>query len=221
MKLFVIIYKPLKTKKMRNLLPYFLTVLILSMFFSCEKEELTIKSITLDVPTLTLTINETHHFEVAITPTNLPAPIYTWTTSDKNIVTVNAKGEIKAIFVGEATITVFNPDRTLQSSCKVIVQPLNATAISIDVKNIELLIDEEIKLTYKITPDNTTNKQVTWSSADINIATVDDTGKVKAIGVGETKITAMTNNLISDVCDVKINPVKATSISLKIGRAHV
>ena len=214
MKLFVIIYKPLKTKKMRNLLPYFLTVLILSMFFSCEKEELTIKSITLDVPTLTLTINETHHFEVAITPTNLPAPIYTWTTSDKNIVTVNAKGEIKAIFVGEATITVFNPDRTLQSSCKVIVQPLNATAISIDVKNIELLIDEEIKLTYKITPDNTTNKQVTWSSADINIATVDDTGKVKAIGVGETKITAMTNNLISDVCDVKINPVKATSISL-------
>ena len=83
-----------------------------------------------------------------------------------------------------------------------------------DIKSLELLVDEEIALTYKITPDNTTNKQITWSSADINIATVDNTGKVKAIGVGETKITAKTNNLISDVCDVKVNPVKATTISL-------
>lgn len=191
-----------------------MTVLSLVIFFSCEKEDLTIKSLTLDQSTLSLTINETHQFVVTITPTNLQAPVYTWTTSNKNIVSVDDKGEIKAISVGEATITVFNPDKTLQSSCKVSVQPINATAISLDIKSLELLVDEEIALTYKITPDNTTNKQITWSSADINIATVDNTGKVKAIGVGETKITAKTNNLISDVCDVKVNPVKATTISL-------
>ena len=199
---------------MKKLFPLFMTVLSLVIFFSCEKEDITIKSLTLDQSTLSLTINETHQFVVTITPTNLQAPVYTWTTSNKNIVSVDDKGEIKAISVGEATITVFNPDKTLQSSCKVSVQPINATAISLDIKNLELLVDEEIALTYKITPDNTTNKQITWSSADINIATVDNTGKVKAIGVGETKITAKTNNLISDVCDVKVNPVKATTISL-------
>lgn len=199
---------------MKKLFPLFLTVLSLVIFFSCEKEDLTIKSLTLDQSTLSLTINEIHQFVVTITPTNLQAPVYTWTTSNKNIVSVDDKGEIKAISVGEATITVFNPDKTLQSSCKVSVQPINATAISLDIKSLELLVDEEIALTYKITPDNTTNKQITWSSADINISTVDNTGKVKAIGVGETKITAKTNNLISDVCDVKVNPVKATTISL-------
>lgn len=199
---------------MKKLFPLFMTVLSLVIFFSCEKEDLTIKSLTLDQSTLSLTINETHQFVVTITPTNLQAPVYIWTTSNKNIVSVDDKGEIKAISVGEATITVFNPDKTLQSSCKVSVQPINATAISLDVKSLDLLADEEIVLTYKITPENTTNKQITWSSADINIATVDNTGKVKAIGVGETKITAKTNNLISDVCDVKVNPVKATTISL-------
>lgn len=199
---------------MKKLFPLFMTVLSLVIFFSCEKEDLTIKSLTLDQSTLSLTINETHQFVVTITPTNLQAPVYTWTTSNKNIVSVDDKGEIKAISVGEATITVFNPDKTLQSSCKVSVQPINATGISLNADNLELLVDEEIALTYNITPENTTNKQITWSSADTNIATVDTAGKVKAIGVGETKITAKTNNLISDVCNVKVNPVKATAISL-------
>lgn len=199
---------------MKKLFPLFLTVLSLVVFYSCKKDDLTIKNLTLDKSTLSLIINETHQFAVTITPTNLQAPHYTWTTSNKNIVSVDNKGEIKAISVGEATITVFNPDKTLQSSCKVSVQPINATAISLDVKSLELLVDEEVVLTYKITPDNTTNKQITWSSTDTNIATVDNTGKVKAIGVGETKITTKTNNLISDVCDVKVNPVKATTISL-------
>ncbi len=199
---------------MKKLLPFFLTVLSLCLFYGCEKEDLTIKSLTLDVPTLTLTINETHQFVVSITPAKLQAPVYTWITSNSNVVTINDKGEIKAISVGEATITVYNPEKTLQSSCKVSVQPIDATSISLDLKNIELFVDEEKNLTFKITPDNTTNKQITWSTADINIATVDNTGKIKAIGVGQTNITANTYNLISDVCIVKVNPVRMTSISL-------
>lgn len=199
---------------MKKLLPLLLTLLSLTLFIGCEKEDLTIKSLTLDVLNLTLTINETHQFVVSITPANLQAPIYTWTTSNSNIVSVDNKGEIKAISVGEATITVFNPDKTLKSICNVSVQPIVATSILLDLESLELLIDEEKVLTYKITPDNTTDKQITWSSADVNIATVDNAGKVKAIGVGQTNITAKTNNLISDVCIVKVNPIKATSISL-------
>ena len=199
---------------MKKLLPLFLTVLSLTLFFGCKKDEPTIKSLTLDVSTLTLTVNETHQFAVSTTPANIQAPIYTWTTSNSNIVSVDAKGGVKAISVGEATITVSNPEKTLQSSCKVIVQPIIATSISLDLKNIEMFVDEEKTLTYKIIPDNTTNKEIMWSSANINIATVDINGKVKAISVGQTNITAKTNNLVSDICIIKVNPIKATSISL-------
>ena len=202
---------------MKKLLQLFLTLLIISVFISCDKEEedQIIKSLTLDMSTLSLTVNETHQFVVSIIPSNIQAPNYTWTTNDKDIVTVDDKGKIQAISVGETTITVSNSDKTLQSSCKVTVQPITATGISLDVTNLELLIDKEVVLTYKITPENTTNKEITWSSADKNIATVDNTGKVKGISVGETKITATTtNNLIFAVCNIKVNSVKATAISL-------
>lgn len=209
--------QPIKNEKMRKMRELFLilfTLLSLTIFIGCEKEDLTIKSIALDKSTLPLTINSTYQFVVSFTPSNLQTPNYIWTTSDNSIVSVNDKGEISARSVGEATITVYTPDKTLQSSCKVNVLPINAIGISFNVKYLDLLIEQEEILTYIITPVNTTDKQVTWSSSDYNIATVDNTGKVKAVGIGEAKITAKTSNLISDVCNIKVNPIKASSISL-------
>ena len=202
--------------KMKKLLTLCVIFASFTIFISCEKEELTIKSITLDLPKLTLKVYETHQFVVSTNPANINPPVYTWTTSNKDVLTVNDKGEVNAISLGDATITVNNPDKSLQASCDITVEPIKATGFSFDLKNIELIINEEIVLIYKITPDNTTNKQVTWSSADTKIATVDDAGKVKAIGIGETKITAKTNNLISDICNIKVNPIRATSISLNL-----
>ena len=199
---------------MRNTLLILLVLIGFTAFVGCQKEDLTIKSITLDKSTLSLTINGKYQFAVTIAPSNLPAPNYKWTTSNNNIVSVNEKGEITAKSVGTATITVSAADQTLQSSCKVNVQAVIATGLSLDVKSIELFVGQEQSLAFKITPDSTTYKKAVWSSADNNIATVDSTGKVKAISAGETKITATTNYIISDVCNVKVNPVAATSIQL-------
>lgn len=200
---------------MRKFIQLFFIVFCLTLLLGCQKkEEPIISSIVLDNTVLSLTINDVHQFTVTHEPSNLQAPSYIWSTSNENIVSVNNSGEITAKSIGEATITVFTSDKALQASCKVTVVPILATGISLGTKTIELLIGEEQTLTYTITPDNTTDKQVTWSSADNNIATVDNTGKVKAISVGETQITIKTNNLISDVCNVKVKPIKATSISL-------
>jgi len=190
--------------------------LCITLFLGCQKEEEpTVTSIALDNTTLSLTINSTHKFKVTHTPSNLEAPSYNWTTSNSNIVSVNDEGEITAMSIGEATITVSSlENKALTASCKVTVDPIQVTGISLDIKNIELLIGEEHTLTYIITPDNATNQQVAWLSSDNNVATVDNSGKVKAISVGETQITVKTNNLITDVCVVKVKPIRATSISL-------
>ena len=201
---------------MKKLLTLCVIFASFTTFISCEKEDLTIKSITLDLPKLTLKVYETHQFVVSTNPANLNPPVYTWTSSNKDVLTVNDKGEVNAISLGDATITVNNVDKSLQASCDVTVEPIKATGFSFDLKNIELIINEEVVLTYKITPENLTNKQVTWSSADTKIATVDNTGRVKAIGVGETKITAKTDNLFSDVCNIKVNPITAKGISLDL-----
>lgn len=199
---------------MKKLLPILIVTLGLWMLFGCEKDE-SINSISLNKTNLSLEVGETHSLKVSVNPPNLEAPVYNWKTSDNETVSVNSKGEIKAVSIGEATITVYNADKSLQSSCKVTVKPTMATGISLDKEYLDLIIDEEYTLKYKFSPEETTNKEVSWSSGDTNIATVDSKGKIKATEVGETIITVFNHDkTVSASCKVNIMPISATSLTL-------
>ncbi|MUP32870.1 Ig-like domain-containing protein [Enterococcus faecium] len=62
---------------------------------------------------------------------------------------------------------------------------LNKTTLSLVVGSTETLV-------ATILPANATNKNVTWSSSDSTIATVDTKGKVVAVKAGTTEITVNT-----------------------------
>ena len=50
--------------------------------------------------------------------------------------------------------------------------------------------DETAQLTAEVTPSYADNKRVTWQSSDEKVATVDENGKVTAVGNGTATITA-------------------------------
>ena len=60
------------------------------------------------------------------------------------------------------------------------------------------------QLEVLVAPNNATNKTITWSSSDTNVATVDSTGKVTGRNVGTTTITAKSHNNITATCTVKV-----------------
>lgn len=66
--------------------------------------------------------------------------------------------------------------------------------ISIDPKEKGLIIGEEFILTPIIYPEDASIKDVTWKSSNESIATIDESGKVKAINKGECTITAITKD---------------------------
>jgi sensor histidine kinase YesM/uncharacterized protein YjdB len=67
-------------------------------------------------------------------------------------------------------------------------------------------------LTASVLPDNATSPGVTWVSSDIEVATVDQTGIVTAVGLGKATITATADG-VSGTCTVAIveNPVESVN----------
>lgn len=84
------------------------------------------------------------------------------------------------------------------SSSKIITTTVPAT---IDVTEIQINesinsieVGESKKLTATITPDNATDKNITWKSSDESIATISSSGEVVAKRPGTINITASTSN---------------------------
>lgn len=93
-----------------------------------------------------------------------------------------------------------------------------ATAISLNKLELTLEEGEEYTLIATISPANTTDKSITWTSSKISVVTVTN-GKVTAKEAGVATITARTRNGKIAVCtviveDLKSEVIEVTSVSL-------
>ena len=80
---------------------------------------------------------------------------------------------------------------------------IKATSITLSQTSVTLSAGESISLTATITPENATNKTITWSSSDSSVATVSN-GKVTAVAVGKATITAKASNGLSSTCNIEV-----------------
>ncbi len=89
------------------------------------------------------------------------------------------------------------------------IQPLakSVTEITLSQTSVTLTEGESITLTATISPDNATDKSITWSSNNTSVATVDANGKVTAIAPGTATITATANDGsgVKASCEVTVN----------------
>ena len=77
------------------------------------------------------------------------------------------------------------------------------SGVSLAVTELTLNIGESKKLTATVKPDNATDKTVTWTSANPAVAAVDENGKVTALSVGTTVVTAKAGG-VSAACTVTV-----------------
>ena len=151
---------------------------------------ISVESISLDKTTAELTEGETITLTATIKPENATNKNVIWSSSNEEIATVK-DGVVSAIKEGEATITAKTEDGGKTATCtvKVNAKTITVESVSLDKTEATLEVGETITLIVTVSPDNATDKTVTWSSSDESIATVED-GVVTAIGVGSATITA-------------------------------
>lgn len=92
------------------------------------------------------------------------------------------------------------------------------TGVSLDKTNLNLNPGKEGTLIATITPDNATDKSVKWESDDTSVATVNENGKVTAVGLGTATLTVTTTDgNFQDTCTVTVTEpptVSVTSVTL-------
>ena len=86
-------------------------------------------------------------------------------------------------------------------------------SVTLDPSSLALDIGDESQLTASVSPDNATEKTVTWASNATNVATVDGSGNVKAVGAGEATITASVGGKSASCVVTVTSPVTFISVS--------
>ena len=153
-----------------------------------------VTSVSLDKASLELTEGETAQLTATVLPDNATNKNVTWSTSNASIATVDANGLVTAVSAGTAVITVTTEDGTKTASCTVTVT-VPVTGVTLSQTQASLYYNRTpntLTLTATVAPDNATNKDVTWTSSDSTVATVDQNGLVTALARGTAVITATT-----------------------------
>ena len=127
----------------------------------------------------------------------------------ENKITITLQGISSPIDL-ETTATIVAG--TVQESFKItftfIQVDIPISSITMLQKKENMLVDKTVDLLATVEPQNTTH-QVTWTSSDSNIASVDDKGVVSAHTLGTATITASSGE-VSDACQITVAEEYAT-----------
>lgn len=144
---------------------------------------------------------DTEILTATVKPDKATDKTVSWSSSDSSIASVDENGKVTAIKKGKTTITAKAGEKT--ASCSVSVyDEIAVTSVELNKTEITLITGQSKTLKATVKPEDATDKTVTWTSSNNNVATVKD-GVVKGIGIGAATIVAKAGN-VSASCSVKV-----------------
>jgi uncharacterized protein YjdB len=181
-----------------------------------------ITSVSLDRTSIELTEGGSTTLVATVKPDDATDKKVTWSSSNTSIATVDQNGKVTALAGGSATITAKAGEK--YATCSVTVS-VPVTSVTLNISSLALNKGQSETLIATVKPDDATDKKVIWSSSNASVATVDQNGKVTAVGGGSATITAKSGNKQA-TCTVTVTvPVSSvtlnkTSLSLTKGQSE-
>lgn len=169
-----------------------------------NKEELVLKETD-----ITLSKDETYQLAVKNV---LDDDIFSWSSNNENVATVDQEGLITGIHAGTATITVKESDgRSVSTKVTVTSDETLIENISLEAKTIA--IGEKVALKPAIYPANGLSI-LTWKSSKENVVEIDEKGVITGISDGTATITVTTHNGKKATAKITVDKTLPASIKL-------
>lgn len=111
--------------------------------------------------------------------------------------------DIKALKEGKVTLTAtasYDEDESVEFTVVISddeeyeEDDIFVTSIVLNPTAVNLNVGQNKAITATVKPSNATDKSITWESHNTSVATVDKNGKITAVGVGSTTVTATAND---------------------------
>ena len=185
-----------------------------------EKRFVDVWGIYLNQYNLNMTEGDSATLTATIDPADATDQTITWSSSDENLAVVKADG-------AEATVTALAPgyveiyasvSNGMTATCYINVESrfIEVTGISFDHSELNLTEGDTAWLNATVSPDDATDKTLTWTSSDESVVRVSENGEVTAVAPGTATVTVTASNGLTASCNVNVEArfIEVTGISL-------
>lgn len=129
-----------------------------------------------------------------VLPSNATTKTVTWSSSNPSVASVSNTGNVTGLTVGTTTITATSTkDNTKKGTAIITVtnDPIPVTGVTLNDSSLTIAKGGTRNLIASVLPTTATNKNVTWTSDNTNVATVSN-GTVTAVNSGVATVTVTT-----------------------------
>jgi len=149
-----------------------------SMTLTIDVVPRSVTGVELNASSISINSNDTFQLIADVKPDDAYNKNVSWISSDESVVLVSSSGEITGVGSGQATITVTTQDGGYVATCDVTVTT-SVTGVTLNITAITRPRGSVIdNLVATVLPENASNKDVSWSSSNTNVARVDQNGVV-------------------------------------------
>lgn len=153
-----------------------------------------VERVAFELKSFSYFVGQEGYQRISVFPKNATSKKITWKTSDKNVISIDKDGKMKAISKGEALITASIDGK--EATIKITVKPklpVQVASISISssknykieeynkTRLINLVVGDDDKLLLTIAPENAENKKVKWMSSNPDVVSVNSKGEIKSL----------------------------------------
>lgn len=149
-----------------------------------------------------------------IEPADVKDKTINWSSSNTSVATVDANGKVTALSQGNTVITAASPGGA-SATCNIAVVLPEPDSIELNLTNLILEVSDRRYLRAVVMPENA-HSTFTWTSSNVSVATISQSGELNAVGVGNTVITVATSNGKTATCTVQVlaKGVPATKVTI-------
>lgn len=159
-----------------------------------EPEEILVEAVKITGATKKLAPGKKLKLKAAVYPKNATNQKVKWKVSNNKYATVNRNGVVTAKNAGKGkkvTVTAYSmADNSMQATYRISVMKNAVEKIKLTAKTTTIKKGQSVTIKAKFTPSKGISKELTWTSSNKKIATVNAKGKVTGKKKGTVKITA-------------------------------